>query len=53
MSNEESKKQFLEMQEAFKNMIENLKKINAQMEIEQKAFDVVENENARFLLCKN
>ena len=53
MSNEESKKQFLEMQEAFKNMIENLKKINAQMETESKAFDVIENENARFLLCKN
>ena len=53
MSNEESKKQFLEMQEAFKNMIENLKKINAQMETESKAFDVIETENARFLLCKN
>jgi len=53
MSNEESKKQFLAMQEAFKNMIESLKKINAQMETEQKAFDVVENKNARFVLCKN
>ena len=53
MSNEEIKKQFLAMQEAFRNMIEALKKINAQIENEQKAFDVIENKNARFVLCKN
>ena len=53
MSNEESKKQFLAMQEAVRNMIEALKKINAQIENEQKAFDVIENKNARFVLCKN
>jgi hypothetical protein len=53
MSNEESKKQFLAMQEAFRNMIEALKKINAQIETEQKAFNVIENKNVRLVLCKN
>jgi hypothetical protein len=52
-SNEENRKEFLEMQAAFRNMIEALKKINAQIETEKKAFDVVENETMRFVLCKN
>jgi hypothetical protein len=52
-SNEERKKEFLEMQTAFRNMIETLKKINTQIEAERKAFDVVENENVKLVLCKN
>ena len=41
------------MQAAFRNMIETLKKINTQIEAERKAFDVVENENVKLVLCKN
>ena len=52
-SNDENRKEFLEMQAAFHNMIKALKKINAQIEVERKAFDVIENENVRLILCKN
>jgi uncharacterized coiled-coil protein SlyX len=52
-SNDENRKEFLEMQAAFRNMIEALKKINTQITEERKAFDVIENENVRLVLCKN
>jgi hypothetical protein len=53
MSNEERKKEFLEMQEAFRNLIENLRKAHENMVNERKAFDVIENENMRLVICKN
>ena len=52
-SNEENRKEFLEMQAAFRNMITALKAVNKQIEVERKAFDVVENENVRLVICKN
>jgi hypothetical protein len=52
-SNEERKKEFLEMQEAFRNLIENLRKAHDKMVDERKAFDVIENENMRLVICKN
>jgi hypothetical protein len=52
-SNEERKKEFLEMQEAFQKLIENLRKAHDKMVDERKAFDVIENENMRLVICKN
>lgn len=52
-SNEERKKEFLEMQEAFRNLIENLRKAHEKMVDERKAFDVIENERMRLVICKN
>jgi flagellar motility protein MotE (MotC chaperone) len=52
-SNEERKKEFLEMQEAFRNLLENLKKAHQRMVEERKAFEVIENETVRLVVCKN
>lgn len=53
MSNEERKKEFLEMQNAFRNLIEGLRDAHRKMVEERKAFDVIENENVRLVICKN
>ena len=53
MSNEERKKEFLEMQNAFRSLIEGLRDAHQKMVEERKAFDVIENENVRLVICKN
>jgi hypothetical protein len=52
-SNEERKKEFLKMKTAYRNFFETFKEKNTQIEAEIKAFDVVENENVKLVLCKN
>ena len=52
-SNEERKKEFLEMQEAFRNLLENLKQAHQRMIDERNAFEVIENETVRLVVCKN
>jgi flagellar motility protein MotE (MotC chaperone) len=51
--NEERRKEFLEMQEAFRNLLENLKEAHQRMVDERKAFEVIENETVRLVVCKN
>lgn len=53
MSNEERKKEFLEMQAAFRKLVEGLRDAHQKMVEERKAFDVIENENVRLVICKN
>ena len=53
MSNEERKKEFLKMQAAFRELIENIRDAHQKMAEERKAFDVIENENVRLVICKN
>lgn len=52
-SNEERKKEFLELQAAFRELVENLKAAHQRMVEERKAFEVVESENVRLVICKN
>ena len=53
MSNEERKREFLELQAAFRNLIEGLRDAHQKMVEERKAFEVVENETVRLVICKN
>jgi flagellar motility protein MotE (MotC chaperone) len=52
-SNEERRKEFTEMQEQFRNLLETLKEAHQRMVDERKAFDVIENENMILVVCKN
>lgn len=52
-SNEERKKEFLELQAAFRELVEKLRAAHQEMVEKRKIFQVMESENVRVVVCKN
>lgn len=52
-SNEERRKEFQELQAAFRELVENLRAAHKKMVDERRAFEVIENETLRLVICKN